>query len=158
MSYSFEKQYCTFTVKILKLLLYRIVRRPVAGGRRRLFTAEQETYIVNMVLANNSIRLREIQQHILEDDTTFEDINNVSISALSRLLARNQIKMKQIYRVPFQRNSERVKQLRYEFVQVSLSLVLNLEVHTVCCAWACCAAFVLSFPESDGARGRCHGS
>ncbi|XP_027132846.1 uncharacterized protein LOC113747943 [Larimichthys crocea] len=98
----------------------RIVRQPVAGGRRRLFTAEQETHIVNMVLANNSIRLREIQQHIIEDDTTFEHINNVSISALSRILARNRIRMKQVYRVPFQRNSERVKQLRYEFVQVSL--------------------------------------
>jgi len=84
-----------------------------------MFTAEQETHIVNMVIANNSIRLREIQQRIIEDDTTFQNIHNVSISVLGRVLARNRIRMKQIYRVPFERNSERVKQLRYDYVQVS---------------------------------------
>ncbi len=47
-----------------------------------MFTAEQETHIVNMVIANNSIRLREIQQRIIEDDTTFQNIHNVSISVL----------------------------------------------------------------------------
>ncbi len=40
-----------------------------------MFTAEQETHIVNMVIANNSIRLREIQQRIIEDDTTFQNIH-----------------------------------------------------------------------------------
>ncbi|KAL0154437.1 hypothetical protein M9458_050259 [Cirrhinus mrigala] len=81
-------------------------RYTVAGGRGRMFTAEQETHIVNMVIANNSIRLREIQQSIIEDDTTFQNIYNVSISVLGRVLARNRIRMKQIYRVPFERNSE----------------------------------------------------
>ncbi len=88
-----------------------------------MFTAEQETHIVNMVIANNSIRLREIQQRIIEDDTTFQNIHNVSISVLGRVLARNRIRMKQIYRVPFERNSERVKQLRYDYVQVSYSII-----------------------------------
>ncbi len=74
-----------------------------------------------MVIANNSIRLREIQQCIIEDDTTFQNIHNVSISVLG--LARNRIRMKQIYRVPFERNSERVKQLRYDCVQVSYSII-----------------------------------
>lgn len=87
-----------------------------------MFTAEQETHIVNMVIANNSIRLREIQQRIIEDDNTFQNIHNVSISVLCRVLARNRIRMKQIYRVPFERNSERVKQLRYDHVQVSYSI------------------------------------
>ncbi len=31
--------------------------------------------------------------------------------------------MKQIYRVPFERNSERVKQLRFDYVQVSYSII-----------------------------------
>lgn len=155
--YSNEKHNNTIHVKILKLLLYRIARRPDAGGRGRMFTAEQETHIVNMVMANNSIRLREIQQRIIEDDTTFQNIHNVSISVLSRLLARNRIRMKQIYRVPYERNSERVKQLRYDYVQVSYSII-GTESGSAYCAWACCAEFVLSFPESDGARGRCRGS
>ncbi|XP_044049674.1 uncharacterized protein LOC122875034 [Siniperca chuatsi] len=88
-----------------------------------MFTAEQETHIVNMVIANNSIRLREIQQRIIEDDNTFQNIHNVSISVLSRVLARNRNRMKQICRVPFERNSERVKQLRYDYVQVSYSII-----------------------------------
>ncbi len=46
----------TIDVKILKLLLYRIARRPDAGGRGRMFTAEQETHIVNMVIANKATR------------------------------------------------------------------------------------------------------
>ena len=37
------------------------------GGRRRLLTAEQETALVNMVIANNAIRLSEIQTQIVED-------------------------------------------------------------------------------------------
>ncbi|KAM9436749.1 uncharacterized protein Hap1MRO34_019041 isoform 1-T1 [Clarias gariepinus] len=101
----------------------RVARNPASGGRQRMFTEEQETHIVNMVLANNSIRLREIQQRIIEDTITFQNINNVSISALSRVLARNRIRMKQIYRVPFERNSERIKQLRYEYVQVSYNII-----------------------------------
>ncbi|XP_053340406.1 uncharacterized protein LOC128534595 isoform X1 [Clarias gariepinus] len=101
----------------------RVARNPASGGRQRMFTEEQETHIVNMVLANNSIRLREIQQRIIEDTITFQNINYVSISALSRVLARNRIRMKQIYRVPFERNSERIKQLRYEYVQVSYNII-----------------------------------
>lgn len=85
-----------------------------------------------MVIANNCIRLRELQAHILADNTIFQNVNRVSLSALSRLLERNRIRMKQLYRVPFERNTDRVKQLRYEYVQVSytiLSLVLDLEVY-----------------------------
>ena len=91
----------------------------------KLFTPEQETHIVNMVIANNCIRLRELQDHIMADNTIFQNV--YSLSALSRLLKCNIIRMKQLYRVPFERNSDRVKQLRYEYVQVSytiLSLVL----------------------------------
>ncbi|XP_053371948.1 uncharacterized protein LOC128545563 isoform X2 [Clarias gariepinus] len=107
----------------------RVARNPASGGRQRMFTEEQETHIVNMVLANNSIRLREIQQRIIEDTITFQNINNVSISALSRVLARNRIRMKQIYRVPFERNSERIKQLRYEYVQRVMELEADAMGH-----------------------------
>ncbi|XP_058637049.1 Fc receptor-like protein 1 [Onychostoma macrolepis] len=82
-----------------------------------------------MVIANNSIRLREIQQRIIEDDTTFQNIHNVSISVLGRVLARNRIRMKQIYRVPFERNSEHVKQLRYDYVQRVMELEADVMGH-----------------------------
>ncbi|XDV31496.1 hypothetical protein PO909_002487 [Leuciscus waleckii] len=62
----------------------RIARHPDVGGRGRMFTPEQETHIVNMVIGNNAIRLREIQQRIIDNDTIFQNIHSVSISALSR--------------------------------------------------------------------------
>ncbi|XP_063077060.1 uncharacterized protein LOC134467064 [Engraulis encrasicolus] len=107
----------------------RTARNSRAGGRQRLFTPDQETNIVNMVMANNTIRLREIQQRVIEDDTVFANINTVSISALSRLLDRNRIRMKQVYRVPFERNSERVKQLRREYVQRVMALEADAMGH-----------------------------
>ena len=88
-------------------------------GRRGMFSQQQETIIVNMVLQNNLIRLREIQQRVEEDNVNFEGINSVSLSTIDRVLKRNLISLKQAYRVPFERNSERVKELRYQYVQVS---------------------------------------
>ena len=90
---------------MMALLLYRIARIPRAGDRERLLTPEQETHILNMVMANNTIRLHEIQQQVIEYDRTFANINNVSISAISRLLERNKMCMKPIYRVLFEKNS-----------------------------------------------------
>jgi hypothetical protein len=84
-----------------------------------MFSQQQETIIVNMVLQNNLIRLREIQQRVEEDNVNFEGINSVSLSTIDRVLKRNLISLKQAYRVPFERNSERVKELRYQYVQVS---------------------------------------
>ncbi len=49
----------------------------------------------------------------------FLNIDRVSFSTLDRVLRRNHLRMKQVYRVPFERNSERVKELRYNYVQVS---------------------------------------
>ncbi|XP_031752092.1 uncharacterized protein LOC116408604 [Xenopus tropicalis] len=127
--YSNEKHNSTIHAKILKLLLYRIARRPDVGGRGRMFTPEQETHIVNMVIANNEIRLREIQQRIIDNDTIFQNIHSASISALSRVLARHRIRMKEIYRVPFERNTERVKQLRYDYVQRVMELEADAMGH-----------------------------
>lgn len=71
-----------------------------------MFTEEQEMAIVNMVLANNAIRLREIRDHILNDATVFNNIDAVSLSTLQRVLQRHRLRMKQLYRVPFERNSD----------------------------------------------------
>ncbi|XP_039664144.1 uncharacterized protein LOC120563802 [Perca fluviatilis] len=57
----------------------------------------------------------------------FQNIDRVSLSTLDRVLRRNNLRMKQVYRVPFERNSERVKELRHNYVQ----RVLELEVAAV---------------------------
>ena len=88
------------------------------GGRRPLFPPEQERAICTMVVENNAIRLREIKSAIIEDNNIFENIQTVSISTIDRVLKRHQMSMKQLYNVPFERNGERVKELRYQYVQV----------------------------------------
>lgn len=85
-----------------------------------MFNQQQEALIVDMVMQNNAIRLREIQQRVVEDNTNFEGINSVSLSTIDRVLQRNRVRTKQVYRVPFERNSERVKDQRFQYVQVSV--------------------------------------
>ncbi|XP_049908273.1 uncharacterized protein LOC126395121 [Epinephelus moara] len=94
----------------------RTERQPHSGGKRRVFTPEQETLIVNMVRENNAITLRQIKQKILADNAAFNTIQNVSLSTLDRVLKRNSLAMKQVYRVPFERNTDHVKELRRDFV------------------------------------------
>ncbi len=53
-----------------------------------MFTGVQEAGIVNLVLENNEIRLREIQSHIIQDNTLFNNIQRVSLSTLARILKR----------------------------------------------------------------------
>ncbi|XP_035857020.1 uncharacterized protein LOC118495027 [Sander lucioperca] len=105
----------------------RTERLPTQGGRERLLSPEQETEIINMVLENNAITLRQIQRKILQNNEMFQNIDRVSLSTLDRVLRRNNLRMKQVYRVPFERNSERVKELRHNYVQ----RVLELEVAAV---------------------------
>eukprot|EP00063_Salmo_salar_P054314 XP_014029149.1 PREDICTED: uncharacterized protein LOC106586404 [Salmo salar] len=100
----------------------RTARLPQTGGRGRLFTPQQEEAICTMVRANNAMRLREIQRTIIEDNDVFENIHTVSILTIDRVLHRNQMSMKQLYRVPFQRNEDRVKELRYQYVQRIMEL------------------------------------
>lgn len=73
-----------------------------------MFSPHQETLIVDMV--------REIQQKIIEDHANFEGINSVSLTTVDRVLKRN----RQLYRVPFDRNSDRVKEQRFQYVQVGI--------------------------------------
>ncbi|KAL7375838.1 hypothetical protein ABVT39_025002 [Epinephelus coioides] len=76
-------------------------RLPPAGGSARLFTAQQDTAIENMVLENNAITLKQIQRKVIEDQVVFQTINSVSLSTLDRVLRHNAVRMKQVYRVPF---------------------------------------------------------
>ena len=110
--YDCKNSYTVFTV--FYYLYCRTERLPTQGGRER-----QETEIMNMVLENNAITLRQIQRKIIENNEIFQNIDRVSLSTLDRVLRRNNLRMKQVYRVPFERNSERVKELRYNYVQVS---------------------------------------
>ncbi len=47
-----------------------------------------------MVIANNAIRLREIQRRIIEDLQAFSEIDRISISTIDCLLHHNRLRMK----------------------------------------------------------------
>ncbi|XP_046722685.1 uncharacterized protein LOC124397199 [Silurus meridionalis] len=97
----------------------RVERMPHRGGRVAIFTAAQETLIVDMVHENNLIRLLEIRDKVIADNVNF---NDVSLATIDRVLRRQKMRLKQVYRVPFERNSARHKDLRYEYVQRILQL------------------------------------
>ena len=101
-------------------VLHRIEGRERQGGRGPIFTQDQEREIINMVLANNAITLREIQANIIDDQAIFNNVDQVSQSTVAHILKRHQVEMKQLYRVPFERNSERVNQLRHAYVEVCI--------------------------------------
>ncbi len=98
--------------------MLRIDRKAHSGGRGRVLTAQQEWAVVEMVRARNDIRLSEIKQEIEEDNDTFPNVPSISIPTIGCLLKRHHVSMKHIYLVPFERNNNRVKQLRAEYVQV----------------------------------------
>ena len=81
-----------------------------------MFTAEQETAIVNMVLANNALMIKQIKSAIIDDQAMFQNTDTVSLATVDRILRRNELRMKQVYRVPFEGNSDRVKQLRHDYM------------------------------------------
>ena len=95
-----------------------------------MFTEQQEREIVNMVLANNAITLKQLQANIVNNHAIFNDIHQVSTSTLARILKKKHIQMKQIYRVPFERNSERVKRLRHDYAEVCIHFS-SVILHTV---------------------------
>ncbi|XP_034740321.1 keratin, type I cytoskeletal 9-like [Etheostoma cragini] len=100
----------------------RIEGQERRGGRPPMFTEQQEREIVNMVLANNAITLNQLQANIVNNHVGFNNIHQVSTSTLARTLIKNHIQMKQIYRVPFERNSERVKRLRHDYAERVLQM------------------------------------
>lgn len=99
-----------------------MTRRPSQGGRQRLFTQQQELAVVDLVRADNAIRLHQLREKILADREVFNNIDRVSITTIRRILGKHNITMKQVYRVPFQRNSVRVKGRRREYVRVSVTV------------------------------------
>ena len=66
-------------------------RRPnvsnnLEGGWGPVFMQEQDREIINMVLANNAIRLREIQTNIIGNHAIFNNVDQVSQSTLAHIL------------------------------------------------------------------------
>lgn len=70
--------------------------------------------MVNLVRARNDIRLTEIRQNIMDYDDMFNNVEAISLQTIARMLKRHQASLKQLCRVPFERNADRVKQLRTE--------------------------------------------
>ncbi len=80
---------------------------------------------MNLVLANNAISFFEICNHILNDATIFAYINVVSPLTVHCVLQRNQLRMKQLHKVLFERNCDRVKNIRHYFVEVCIQHFLQ---------------------------------
>ncbi|KAL1254855.1 hypothetical protein QQF64_012916 [Cirrhinus molitorella] len=104
-------------------------RLPPSGGRGKLLSNDQELAIVEMVVANNAIKLHEIQTRIVADHEIFDNIDNISLTTITRTLSKHRVRMKQLYTVPFERNSERVKELRRQYVQRVMELEANQAPH-----------------------------
>ncbi len=65
-------------------------------GGFAIFTAAQETLIVDMVRENNLIRLREIRDKVIADNVNFESIDDVSLATIDRVLRRQKMRMKRL--------------------------------------------------------------
>ncbi|XP_073761989.1 uncharacterized protein [Danio rerio] len=117
--------------KYLYFVPLRIQRLPPSGGRGKLLNEEQELAIVNMVIADNEIKLKEIQSRVVEDNFVFGNIAAISLTSISRTLAKHRVRMKHLYKVPFERNSERIKELRHQYVQRVMELEANQVPHEI---------------------------
>ncbi len=65
--------YTYFVFTVFYYLFGRTERLPTQGGRGRVLSPEQETEIMNMVLENNSITLRQIQFFFIENNDMFQN-------------------------------------------------------------------------------------
>jgi hypothetical protein len=88
-----------------------------------VLTDQQDWAVVEMVRARNDIWLSEIKQAIEENDDTFANMASISLPTIARLLKRHQVSMKHIYLVPFERNTDLVKQLRAEYDKVEHNIL-----------------------------------
>ncbi len=109
------KSICTF---------YRTAQQPRAGGRAAIFNHQQEQEICNMVIVNNSIRLREIQSAIINDNNVFANINSVSISTIDRVLKRLWSNATRCYLRGIVKEWS-VKELRYQYIPVNYWCALS---------------------------------
>ncbi|KAI2652733.1 Insertion element IS630 uncharacterized 39 kDa protein [Labeo rohita] len=107
----------------------RMQHLPPSGGRGKLLSNDQKLAIVEMVVANNAIKLHEIQTRIVADHEIFDNIDSISLTTITRTLSKHRVRMKQLYTFPFERNSERVKELRRQYVQRVMELEANQAPH-----------------------------
>ncbi|KAI5622825.1 hypothetical protein C0J50_17703 [Silurus asotus] len=70
-----------FTVATIIRAFIQHNRMPHRGGRVAIFTAAQETLIVDMVRENNLIRLRDIRAKVIANNVNFESIDEVYLRA-----------------------------------------------------------------------------
>ncbi len=77
--------YTYFVFTVFYYSFGRTERLPTQGGRERVLSPEQETEIMNMVLENNAITLRQIQRKIIENNDMFQNIDRVSLSTLDHV-------------------------------------------------------------------------
>ncbi|KAI2645544.1 Insertion element IS630 uncharacterized 39 kDa protein [Labeo rohita] len=104
-------------------------------GRAQVSDEIRATVIDHII--NHGLSLREAGQRIrpvLNRNTVasigssdcrsghIRNINNVSLTTIDRILRRNHMAMKQLYRVPFQRNSDVVKEARCQYVERIMEL------------------------------------
>lgn len=80
---------------------------------------------MNMVAANNAIRLCEIRAAAITDQGIFRNINSEPDHHMA---------MKQLYTVPVQRNSNVVKEARYQYVEVKKHYYTVMPV--ISCSWS----------------------
>ncbi|XP_042589280.1 uncharacterized protein LOC122138774 [Cyprinus carpio] len=59
----------------------------------------------------------------------FNNVGSISLPSIARILKRHQVSIKQLYRVPFERNADRVKQMRTEYVQRVMELDADDDHH-----------------------------
>lgn len=102
---------------VSSVLPSELTEDPMDGGYGRVLTDQQE-WAVEMVRVRNDIWLFEIKQVIEENDETFANVAFISLPTIAHLLKRHQVSMIHSYLVSFERNNNRVKQLRAEYVQV----------------------------------------
>lgn len=71
-----------------------------------------------MVVVNTAVAPREVQSATLEDNDVIQNINSVNISKIDRFVEKTQMTTRQLYKVPFERDVDRVKELWHQYAQV----------------------------------------
>ncbi|XP_045915472.1 uncharacterized protein LOC123977049 isoform X2 [Micropterus dolomieu] len=59
----------------------------------------------------------------------FNNVGSISLPTIARILKRHQVSIKQLNCVPFERNADRVKQMRTEYVQRVMELDAEYDHH-----------------------------
>lgn len=140
-------------------LLHWIHRLAHTGGRGNIYNAEQEAAIVDMVVANNAIRLCEIQAAVIADQGAFRNINSVSLATIDRVLALTTSQWSSCADCRFTLivNYNIIKEARLQYMQICYCNALSY--HTITCNWNNLLYEFVFFLENDEAwswRGTSH--